>query len=152
MALALLRTTILYAGWQIQHFSGSGLAIAGGSNIIGGSRLVGSGPTGQGNVLSGNHYSGISIQSFLPEYPAYGNLVIGNIVGLDASGTQPFGNENIGIGIWGVKNNIIGSQEAGENNVVSANGLDRIQLYGFTNNGNQIWVIWSAPISQAMST
>ena len=67
----------------------------GDNNIIGGSRLVGSGPTGQGNVISGNQYDGIILAS-------RDNLVLGNIIGLDATGTQAMGNL-VGIGIAGAK-------------------------------------------------
>jgi len=116
-------------GLQIQHFASSGIAIMGDNNIIGGSRLVGSGPTGQGNVISGNRDDGIILASG-------GNLVLGNIIGLDATGTQAMGN-GVGIGIAGA-NNIIGSLEAGQNNIISASAFEGIGACDYIDHGNQI--------------
>lgn len=116
-------------GLQIWHFASSGIAVMGDNNIIGGSRLVGSGPTGQGNVISGNRDDGIILGSG-------GNLVLGNIIGLDATGTQASGN-GVGIGIDG-SNNIIGSLEAGENNIISASVFEGIGACAYIDHGNQI--------------
>ncbi len=117
-------------GLQIYHFPGAGIAAGGRNNLIGGSRLIGSGPSGQGNVLSANRM-GLTIAD-------QDNQALGNIVGLDASGTQALGNESFGISLWGAQNHTIGSLEAGKNNIVSANGQDGIHLYGYTCTGNQI--------------
>ncbi len=120
-------------GLQVRNFP-VGISISGNHNVIGGSRLVGSGPTGQGNVVSGNNgQAGISIQD-----GAEGNMVLGNIVGLDSTGTQAYPNQGIGISVNKVANNTIGSLNPGEDNIVSANQDAGILLYGFSNIGNKV--------------
>jgi uncharacterized repeat protein (TIGR01451 family) len=115
-------------GLQIYNFPGAGIGLIGNNNIIGGSRLVGSGPTGQGNVLSDN-LLGLTISD-------QGNQVLGNIIGLDATGTQAMGNE-VGIGISG-SFNIIGSLESGKNNIISASIFEGIGLCEDMDDGNQV--------------
>ena len=120
-------------GLQVLNFP-LGIGVMGDNNVIGGSRLVGDGPTGQGNVVSGNWQDGILLQ-----LGAEGNIVLGNIVGLDATGTQAFPNQWCGISINKAAHNTIGSLSPGEDNIVSANqGDGGIQLYGFTTVGNKI--------------
>jgi len=115
-------------GLQIYNFRGPAIDLHGNHNIIGGSRLIGSGPTGQGNVLSASRL-GIAIAD-------QGNQVLGNIIGLDDTGTQAMGNE-VGIGISG-QNNIIGSLEAGKSNIISASAFEGVGLCHHTDGGNQI--------------
>ncbi|HWQ03772.1 MAG TPA: right-handed parallel beta-helix repeat-containing protein [Longilinea sp.] len=117
-------------GLQIYHFPGMGISVMGYNNIIGGSRLIGSGPTGQGNVISSNRM-GLTISD-------QGNQILGNIIGLKADGMQAFGNQTDGINIWGSQNDIIGSLEAGKNNIISANGATGITLCGYVDEGIQI--------------
>ena len=102
-------------GLQIVNFP-VGIDILGHNNLIGGSRLVGSGPTGQGNVVSGNRQDGIAIY-----LGAQGNLVLGNLVGLNAAGTQANPNQWAGISVNQSPNNTIGSLNPGEDNIISAN-------------------------------
>ena len=61
---------------------------------------------------------------------------MGNIIGLDADGTQAMGNE-VGIGLAG-QNNIIGSLEAGKNNIISASIFEGIGACAHIDDGNQI--------------
>jgi hypothetical protein len=85
------------AGILIQGFNATG-------NIIGGDRAVGSGPVGQGNLLSANVW-GLDIQA-----GASGNIVSGNLIGTDSSGAnrhQRGGNDS-GMIIENSSNNIIG--------------------------------------------
>ncbi len=117
-------------GLQIYHFPGAGIGAGGRNNLIGGSRLIGSGPSGQGNVLSANGMGlGLSDQD---------NRVLGNIVGLDASGAVAMGNLRWGIVMWDGHGNIIGSFAPGENNIISANHDAGISLYGYDTIGNQV--------------
>jgi len=116
-------------GLQILHFASSGIAVMGDHNMIGGSRLVGAGPIGQGNVISGNRDDGIILVSD-------GNLALGNIIGLDVTGTQAMGN-GVGIGVAG-PNNIIGSFEAGQNNIISASVYEGIGACDYRDAGTQI--------------
>lgn len=92
-------------GMQISNFSGPGIAIAGDAqyNTIGGDRTIGSGPFGQGNMLTFND-NGIVLST-----PGTSlNTITGNLIGTDADGTESFGNR---LGVWiteGTHGNIIG--------------------------------------------
>lgn len=119
-------------GLQIVNFP-IGINILGHNNLIGGSRLVGSGPTGQGNVLSGNRGDGIAIY-----LGAQGNIVIGNLVGIDATGTQAYPNAWAGVSINQSPNNTIGSLNPSEDNIISANNQMGLILYGYATLGNKI--------------
>jgi hypothetical protein len=119
-------------GLQIVNFP-MGINILGHNNLIGGSRLVGSAPTGQGNVVSGNNGDGVAIY-----LGAHGNIVLGNLVGLNAAGTQANPNAWAGVSINQSPNNTIGSLNPSEDNIISANDQMGIILYGYASLGNKI--------------
>ena len=106
-------------GLQVVNFTGAGIAIAGGrNNTIGGERNVGAGPIGQGNLTSRNG-NGIGLWS-----SASGNVITGNLVGTDASGTQPLGNRAHGTWITeGAEQNVLGPD-----NVIAYNGQSGLSL------------------------
>ena len=122
-------------GLQIVGFNGTGIAVHGSNNLIGGSRLVGNGPIGQGNRLSENLLAMI-VSGVGSEPPVHDNQILGNIVGLDATGTQPAGN-TAGIAFHSSQNNIVGSLQAGMNNIISANHQEGINLCSHISEGNQ---------------
>jgi hypothetical protein len=79
---------------------------------------VGGTVPGARNVISGNE-NGIDLQVD----GSTGNLIQGNYIGTDASGTVKIGNTNYGIAIFNqVNNNTIGGTSAAARNVVSGNG------------------------------
>lgn len=80
-------------------------------NVIGGAE------PGARNVISGNEIRGVLIEWFSPE-----NIVKGNYIGTDVSGTQALGNVGGGIVIGDANRNVIGGPEPGAGNLVSANG------------------------------
>jgi Bacterial Ig-like domain (group 3) len=93
-----------------------GIGINGGAtgNTVGGT------VPGAANVISGNARQGIDIAG-------NGNLVEGNYIGTDASGTMRLGNGGDGIRFAsGAANNIIGGVGAG--NIISANSLFGVQI------------------------
>jgi len=97
-----------------------GILVATGSNTIGGTSA------GAGNVVSGNAGSpgdpdnGYGI--WLTSTNATGNLVEGNLIGLDATGEHLLGNTtNAGVYIYGAPNNTIGGTTPGAGNVISGN-------------------------------
>jgi hypothetical protein len=95
-----------FQGLQIINFPGSGINLGGGAqnNTIGGDRTIGSGPLGQGNLLSGN-YVGIDLQENGTSF----NIVIGNLIGTDVDGLAARGNRETNIYIAnGASHNIIG--------------------------------------------
>ncbi|HEV3083012.1 MAG TPA: hypothetical protein VGY66_24720, partial [Gemmataceae bacterium] len=91
--------------------NGTGVEIAGGAsdNTVGGTTAVAR------NVISGNSVEGLSIA----DSATTGNLVEGNYVGTDASGSVPVANFD-GIALSGT-GNTIGGAAAGAGNVISGN-------------------------------
>ena len=88
------------------------------SNQIGG--LV----AGAGNVISGNDAVGI----YLISANARANVIQGNLVGLDASGTVVVSNGVDGIIVEGGSYNLIGGPDPGARNVISGNGAAAINI------------------------
>lgn len=78
--------------------------------------VVGGATPGAGNVISGNTANAVNLNP--PD--ATGNLIAGNYIGVDATGTSPLGND---IGVWvnDVADNVIGGMEPGARNVISGN-------------------------------
>ena len=89
------------------------------NNIIGGSQ------PGARNVISGNDFGGIFITS-----GASGNVVQGNYIGTDATGSAGLGNARIGVAILDAPNNTIGGSQAEEGNVISSNDGNGIFISG----------------------
>jgi parallel beta-helix repeat protein len=98
----------------------------GGSNTIGGSAAAAR------NVVSGNQDSGIDLAG------SDGNLIRGNYIGTDVSGTLALGNQ-VGVTVAG-NNNTIGGSDSGAGNVISGNTGDGIFIGGNSNlvQGNRI--------------
>jgi parallel beta-helix repeat protein len=84
------------------------------------------------NQVSGNAGPGIVISGA----SAAGNLIFGNRIGTDATGTAALGNGNDGVFIAGAPNNTIGGTTPGAGNVISGNGWTGIRLEGATASGN----------------
>jgi len=98
---------------------------------------IGGTATGSPNLISGNNGGGISIAG------ASGNVVQGNFVGTNISGTAALGNSGNGIGIDS-SNNLIGGTTAAARNVISGNinlpdGTGHgIVIGGASASGNQV--------------
>jgi titin len=100
-------------------------------NTIGGTN------TGAGNVISGNEQDGVLITST----GASNNMVFGNYIGPDATGTNALANTYGGVAISGVAGNVVGAIEG--RNVISGNTGSGVYLTtaGASNNilaGNYI--------------
>jgi CSLREA domain-containing protein len=92
-----------------------------GSNIIGGTVAA------DRNIISSNTVDGIQING--SGAGAVNNLVEGNYIGLNVTGTAALGNTNQGVAVFGTStNNTIGGTAAGAGNVVSGNGNRGIQV------------------------
>ena len=117
-------------GLQIVNFSGSGIALCGGShNTIGGDRSIGSGPLGQGNLSSNN---GIGIDLCSQESYA---TIKGNLIGTDPTGTQDLGKN----GFCGIcVENGVHDTTIGPDNIVAYNANRGIQVEGPGAFGNNI--------------
>jgi parallel beta-helix repeat protein len=97
---------------------------------------IGGTTAGHRNVISGNINSGIRIDS------STGNVVQGNYIGTNASGTSALANTGYGIQMIGASSgNTIGGTTAGHRNVISGNAGTGVYLDGATGNaieGNHI--------------
>lgn len=148
--LYLLASNCVVRALCINRFGGDGLRIEGaGSNVVQGcyigttldgrsaaantlggitvrsaGNVIGGTTPGQRNVISGGNQGGV----FLLDSLARSNVVVGNYIGLDATGTNRLGNAQNGVLISGASYNVIGGTEAGAANVISANGQAGIYL------------------------
>lgn len=80
--------------------------------------LIGGTVEGAGNIISGNNRRGIEIINSM----STGNLVQGNFIGTDSTGTSFLGNLFNGILIGDASGNTIGGADAAARNVISGNG------------------------------
>jgi hypothetical protein len=113
-----------------------GIELDGASNIIGGTLA------GARNVISGNGFNGIAI--FNPT--ASNNLVQGNFIGTDVTGTVStavtgivrLGNRNDGVLIDSAPGNTIGGTGAEARNVISGNSRFGVGIFDPEANGNLV--------------
>ena len=116
-------------------------------NTIGG--LAATAGAGPGNLISGDGH-GVEIL----DSGTTGNLVVGNLIGTDISGTAVLGN-GTGVEIGDASGNTIGGTTAAHRNVISGSTDDGIDIYGVaTDNlvaGNLIGIGISGKISLANS-
>jgi titin len=94
------------------------------SNTIGGSA------SGARNVISGNDARGLVVNG-------NGNIVEGNYIGTDATGSADLGNTTDGVAVFGA-NNTIGGTGAGARNVISGNNSHGIEIAGGGASGNMM--------------
>jgi hypothetical protein len=108
----------------------SGVAILDSSgNVVGGTE------PGDGNVISGNHASGVVLD--LPN--AQHNQVLGNLIGTDASGRTAVPNLIDGVFVLnGASNNVIGGTSALARNLISGNLGRGVEIDLPSTTGNQV--------------
>src|SRR5438552_1463580 len=107
-------------GGRALGFAGSAIFLAGGPTQIGGPTSTPGTPPGNAIAASG------SIGVFVAN--GVNNCVIqGNLIGLDATGTKPFGNGLEGVSVHGA-GNVIGGTNVTMRNVISANGRFGVQV------------------------
>jgi hypothetical protein len=98
-------------------------------NVIGGTT------PGAANVCSGNTQGGIGIWGTNTS----SNVVEGNLVGTDVTGTVALANQIDGIGITsGASGNIIGGTTPGARNVCSGNAGEGVSIWGTGTTGNVV--------------
>ena len=83
---------------------------------------IGGASPGAGNLISGNGHDGVLLD-VQGGPPITGNLIQGNYIGTDATGTHALGNAT-GVHIVGASNNTIGGSVAGAGNLISGNGFN----------------------------
>jgi parallel beta-helix repeat protein len=107
-----------------------GVYVQGCSNVIGGATA------GSGNVISRNGQEGVELVGTSGD--VVGNVVQGNWIGLDATGTNSLGNGNAGVAISSAAANQIGGAAPGARNVISGNGNNGMILFGAGTSGNVV--------------
>lgn len=107
---------------------GVSLALGAKNNRIGGQT------PGERNVISGNSSDGVEIDGATTS----GNLIVGNYIGADKSGTLDRGNLVNGISITSAPSNTIGGETAGHRNVISGNNDNGIDIAGLAADNNII--------------
>jgi hypothetical protein len=106
---------------------GSGLVVATNGATVGGTAAP------AGNVISGNSQSGVSLEGS-------DNLVEGNAIGSDSSGTIALGNGGDGVTVSGfpAANNSIGGTSAGAGNIIAFNGLAGVSVLDPSGTGSDV--------------
>lgn len=87
---------------------------------------IGSAVQGGGNVVSGNAAQGITLFGG----GATGNVIQGNLIGLDATGTRALSNGLDGVWLTNAPLNFVGKATAGGGNVISGNGMNGVLIAG----------------------
>lgn len=94
---------------------------------------VGGTTAGAGNVISAN--TGVGVQFITV---GTSNLVQGNLIGTDASGSNDLGNGSSGVAINEANNCTVGGTVAGAGNVISGNGSNGVRINAATATGNRV--------------
>jgi CSLREA domain-containing protein len=109
---------------KLSNGNAVGVFLSTSGNRIGGTTVA------ERNVISANSVDGLQISTAT----ATGNLVQGNYIGVDVTGTAALGNTNTGVAIYaGAANTTVGGS-ASARNLISANGLYGVGLSATTGN------------------
>jgi hypothetical protein len=103
-----------------------------GVDIYGGasSNTIGGSTSAAANVIAGSGFEGVSIYD-VDSNVSSKNLVAGNFIGTDRTGSKALANQGDGVSIEnGASNNTIGGTASGAINVISGNGFDGVFLGG----------------------
>ena len=105
--------------------------LSGTDNIV--NCTVGGTSAGAGNVISANTGSGVQFITV-----GTNNLVQGNLIGTDSSGSNDLGNGSAGVAITEANDSTIGGTVAGAGNVISGNGAEGVRVNSPTSTGNLV--------------
>jgi len=94
---------------------------------------IGGAAPGTGNIISGNAGSGVLVQFAT----ATNNLIQGNLIGPDYTGTLSRSNTINGLWLLDAPFNTIGGTNPGAGNLIALNGLNAVQIDGSAS-GNQV--------------
>ena len=97
--------------------------------------LIGGTAPGAGNLIAGNLGEGVRIK----DDQTSGNVVQGNLIGTDATGTTalPNGSQDVLI-IQGATNNLIGGTDPGAGNVIAASAKEGVAIKDVGTTGNVV--------------
>lgn len=125
------------SGTAARANSGAGILVASSSNnIIGGTSV------NTRNLISGNSSTGINIRNSGLERASSNNVVQGNYIGTNITGTAAIPNGGEGIDVSGfvvaAANNLIGGTTLGAGNLISGNRNSEIDISGSLATGNLV--------------
>ena len=116
-------------GVTVMANSDHGILISQGSE----GNQIGGATAGQGNVISGNTIDGVSIDG------AHHNVLEGNFIGTDSTGTLDRGNADDGVDISSAATgNYVGTSTAGARNIISGNAGSGVYMTDLTTAGNLV--------------
>ena len=99
---------------------------------------VGGDTAAAANVISGNDENGVLIE----ETTSTGNVILGNLIGTDVSGTTAVANTGSGVVIVSANDNTIGGSIAGSGNLIAGNNLAGVSVSGPDARNNNIQGNW----------
>ncbi len=137
-------------GLAVDNFGGDGIVLAGSGDVITGcfvgvdatgkvaagnggsyailcaadSITIGGTAAGAGNVISGNSGEGLVFQG-----DGTGDVVQGNLIGTDVTGTKALGNHGDGIRVQDPSGVLIGGTAPAARNIISGNGATGVTIY-----------------------
>lgn len=118
---------ISVSGVITPQFQATGISIGGGAN----GNVIGGPNAGDGNVISGHKDFGL----FLSGDNTTNNRLIGNLIGVDHTGTRAVGTQLAGVSIaYGATGNYIGGTAKGEGNVISGHSFVGVAVWGSPRN------------------
>lgn len=117
-------------GMKALRNGSSGIVI----NVSASRNIVGGDVIGTRNVISGNGANGVQ----LADASTSSNVVQGNFIGVDITGTNALGNGGDGLVISDTPNNLVGGIQPGAGNVISGNKATAISVYGINARGTLI--------------
>ncbi len=130
-ALPAITNPVLLDGTTQAGYAGSPLIVLSGANAganVNGLTITAGNSTVKGLVINGFGGQGILLQG------NGGDVIAGNYIGTDATGTARMANGGNGISV-NASNNLIGGTTAADRNVISGNGGNGIAVVGTINNG-----------------
>ena len=120
-------------GTDVSGRSALGNAYSGITILNGNSNLIGGTVATALNVISANKQAGVYIST-----NSTGNIVQGNYIGVDATGTNALGNVINGVSIDSAASNMVGGAATGAGNIISANTNYGIEIYNAPATANTV--------------
>jgi hypothetical protein len=122
-----------YIGTDVHGTNGLGNG-QGGITVLTAGNLIGGTNASDRNVISGGNLTGI----YLLYANARDNQVLGNYIGLDATGGRRLGNVENGVVLASAPENVVGGTNSGAGNVISGNGQSGVYILNPDASGNRV--------------
>ncbi len=139
-ALPTITDPVVIDGTTQPGFAGMPLVELDGSTAAGAGLSITAGSSTVRGLVINRWATGISISG------AGQNVVAGNFIGTDASGTLPLGNDTYGVNIVDSPNNLVGGLGVGEGNLIAFNSDRGVHVSGATGNTIRGNAIHSQPL------